>query len=388
MIYEIIYANRERGYDLYDQSPGFPAGYLSQVRTVCGRLCGQTASDYHAEHYACLPLDQNTCLLAVIVRQPEGNAGEKRAHSMVLAFLADREDTSILLGSPAKLFAAMKKAAKKHLSFEGSPLDLYETPLSFLEEAGSALPASRVPSESLQQALAMAVLYAGGEKAGQVMISLQEAAAGPECLIWLLPMVPSDIRSALSFHTGIRSAQEGVGCILKFCSDRDYQLMQRTGFDGGERTVLSHWSGGKFTCNDPAAREKAGLLLPCLSQDSGRRTWPALQRQAGIAEEEKTTVRQRGNESMNKQAKADRPSTGAAVLSILIEAALCIGLLAALYLGLKYMISLTLSQSGSYVIVSAAAVSQTALCIVCLTAGFLLGLLVSHLIATLKKLRS
>lgn len=91
---------------------------------------------------------------------------------------------------------------------------------------------------------------------------------------------------------------------------------------------------------------------------------------------------------MNRQTKTDRPSAGVAALSILMEVLLCTGILAGLYLGLKHMISLTLSQSGSYVIVSAAAVSQTALCIVCLCAGFLLGVLVSHMVSTLKKLRS
>lgn len=220
MIYEIIYANRDRGYDLYDRSPGFPTEYLSEIRTVCGRLCGQGTPDNYARHFAFLPLTGNMCLFAVIIRQPRGNAGEKRAHSMVLNLVCSNEDAAFLLGRPAFLFSAMENAAKEDLASSGSVLPVYETPEELLSLSGEIQRPSRIPAESLQKVLLMSLFYAGEGKPGQVMISLQEPSAAPECLCWLLPMVPEEVRPRLSFHTGIQTASEGIGCILKFCTEK------------------------------------------------------------------------------------------------------------------------------------------------------------------------
>ena len=51
------------------------------------------------------------------------------------------------------------------------------------------------------------------------------------------------------------------------------------------------------------------------------------------------------------------------------------------------MLSVTLSQSGSYVIVQAEAVRKAVVGLVCLAAGFFLGILVSHIASGLKRLR-
>lgn len=388
MIYEIIYANRERGYDLYDRSPGFPTECLSEIRTVCGRLCGQGSWDTSGRHFAFLPLSGDMCLLAVIIRQPKGNAGEKRAHSMVLNLVTDRQDAAYLLGRSRALFSAMENAAEKDLSAPGSLLPVYETPEDLLALSGMIREASRVPNGSLQKALLMSLFYAGGGRPGQVMISLRDPAGAEECLNWLLPMVPEEIRTRLSFHTGIQTASEGIGCILKFCSEKDYARMQSTGFDGGERAVLSHWALQKLTCNDSPVLEKASRLAPVLSKDTGSLSWSALLERAGI-EEESTSVNERGNEKMSSRSqKNTRPSAGALIAAILIEAVLFAALLAGLGFGLKYMLSVTLSQSGSYIIVQAAAVKKTVVGAVCLAAGFLLGVLAAHIASGLKRLRS
>ncbi|MBQ4304223.1 MAG: hypothetical protein II774_06980 [Lachnospiraceae bacterium] len=387
MIYEIIYANRDRGYDLYDRSPGFPTEYLSEIRTVCGRLCGQGTPDNYARHFAFLPLTGNMCLFAVIIRQPRGNAGEKRAHSMVLNLVCSNEDAAFLLGRPAFLFSAMENAAENDLSSSGSVLPVYETPEDLLSLSGEIRRPSRIPAESLQKVLLMSLFYAGEGKPGQVMISLQEPSAAPECLCWLLPMVPEEVRPRLSFHTGIQTASEGIGCILKFCTEKDYALMQRTGFDGGERAVLSHWAGGRLTCNDRPVLDRASRLAPFLSEDTGSSTWSFLLERAGI-EDESTSLRERGNEKMTTRSqKNGRPSAGALIAAILIEAVLCALLLGGLAAGFKYMLSVTLSQSGSYVIVQAEAVRKAVVGLVCLAAGFFLGILVSHIASGLKRLR-
>lgn len=387
MIYEIIYANRERGYDLYDRSPGFPSECLSEIRTVCGRLCGQGSRDVSGMHYAFLPLSGDMCLFAVIIRQPRGNAGEKRAHSMVLNLVCSREDAALLLGKPAALFSAMKASAEEDLNSSGSLLPVHESAEDLLARSGVTGKAARIPTESLQKALLMSLVYAGEGKPGQVMVSVQDPSAAQECLIWLLPVVPGEVRASLSFHTGIQTASEGLGCILKFCSEKDYAQMQRTGFDGGERAVLSHWAGGRLTCSDSPVLEKASRLLPVLSGSSGDLSWSRLLEQAGI-EEENTSLSERGNEKMSRSQKNSRPSTGALIAAVLIESVLCAVLLGGLFLGLKYMLSVTLSQSGSYVIVQAAAIKKTVVAAVSLTAGFLLGILVSHISSGLRRLRS
>lgn len=386
MIYEIIYANRDRGYDLYDRSPGFPTEYLPEIRTACTRLCGRGTWEDYARHYAFLPLSGGMCLFSVIIRQPRGNAGEKRAHSMVLNLVLDRDDAAVLLGRPALLFSAAEKAAEKDLDGRGSLLPVYETPEDLLSLSGPAPRPARIPSGSLQTALIMSLIYAGEGKSGQVMVSLREPSAAPECLNWLLPMVPEEVRPRLSFHTGIQTASEGIGCILKFCSEKDYALMQGTGFDGGERAVLNHWAGGRLTCNDSPVQEKASRLAPFLSEETGSSSWSSLLERAGL-EEESASVNERGNGKMNTRQKNSRPSLGGQIAAILIEAVIAGALLLGLALGLKYMLSVTLSQSGSYVIVQAAAVKKTVLGAVCLAAGFLLGILASRIASGLKRLR-
>lgn len=388
MIYEIIYANRERGYDLYDRSPGFPTEYLSEIRTVCGRLCGQGTSDSYGRHFAFMPLSGDMCLFAVIIRQPRGNAGEKRAHSMVLNLVCGREDAALLLSRPSFLFSALENAADKDLKTAGSLLPVYESASDLPADSAKAGKASRIPPASLQKALLMSLFYAGDSRPGQVMISLQDPADARECLNWLLPQIPADVRTRLSFHTGIQTAPEGIGCILKFCSEKDYSRMQRSGFDGGERAVLSHWAGGRLTCNDAPVMEKAGRLASVLSESAGSDSWSSLLEKAGI-EEENTSLNERGNRKMSTRTqKSSRPSAGLLIISILIEALLCAALVGGLCLGFKYMLSVTLSQSGSFVIVQAAAIKKTVLCAVCLTAGFLLGVLASRIVSGLKWLRS
>jgi len=387
MIYEIIYANRDRGYDLYDRSPGFPTEYLAEIRTVCGRLCGQGTSDDYARRFAFLPLAGGMCLFAVIIRQPKGNAGEKRAHSMVLNLLCSREDAAFLLGRTARLFSALENAADKDLASSGSLLPVYEGPEELLSLSGELSKPSRIPADSLQKALLMSLFYAAEGKSGQVMVSLQEPSAAPECLCWLLPMVPEEIRPRLSFHTGIQTASEGIGCILKFCAEKDYALMQRTGFDGGERAVLSHWAGGRLNCSDRPVLEKAARLAPLLSEDTGSSTWPLLLERAGI-EDESTSLRERGNEKMTSRSqKNGRSSTDHLMAAIVFEAVVGGVLLLGLAFGLKYMLSVTLSQSGSYVIVQAEAVRKTVVGLVCLAAGFVLGVLASLITSGLKRLR-
>ena len=85
--------------------------------------------------------------------------------------------------------------------------------------------------------------------------------------------------------------------------------------------------------------------------------------------------------------KNGRPSAGALIAAILIEAVLCALLLGGLAAGFKYMLSVTLSQSGSYVIVQAEAVRKAVVGLVCLAGGFFLGILVSHIASGLKRLR-
>ena len=85
--------------------------------------------------------------------------------------------------------------------------------------------------------------------------------------------------------------------------------------------------------------------------------------------------------------KNGRPSAGAFIAVILFESILCAALLIGLGFGFKYMLSVTLSQSGNYVIVQAEAVRKTVVGLICLAAGFLLGLLASHLTSGLKRLR-
>ncbi len=76
MIHEIIYANRERGYDLYEQSPEFPEQYLPEIRRICGSLSSTASAGPRDTALRYSPLDVEYSLFTVLFTQSGGNRQE------------------------------------------------------------------------------------------------------------------------------------------------------------------------------------------------------------------------------------------------------------------------------------------------------------------------
>ena len=61
------------------------------------------------------------------------------------------------------------------------------------------------------------------------------------------------------------------------------------------------------------------------------------------------------------------------------------GLLAALFLGARWLIRLVPEKGGQYLVISVADIRTLTLCVVCLLAGFLLGILASGIVRFLNR---
>ena len=141
MIHEIIYANRERGYDLYEQSPEFPEQYLPEIRRICGSLSSTASAGPRDTALRYSPLDDEYGLFTVLFTQSGGNRHEARAHYIGVSFLADRQDTDLLLRECSTYLPLLTQTALRDLRIGTGSLPLRESAALLQAADGDPAPA-------------------------------------------------------------------------------------------------------------------------------------------------------------------------------------------------------------------------------------------------------
>ncbi len=403
MIHEIIYANRERGYDLYEQSTGFPEQYLPEIRRICGSLSSTASAGPRDTALRYSPLDDEYGLFTVLFTQSGGNRHEARAHYIGVSFLADRQDTDLLLRECSTYLPLLTQTALRDLRAGTGSLPLRESAALLQAADGDPEPAMSPPpaevlEDQMETALWMAAAYTSGHiSQGQVLIIPgPDTPPVPDLLSRILPFIPEDNRRRLSFHTDLQAASEGVGCILKFCTASGFLNMKENGFEGGERTPVSHWLNGHLTAYDPAALQAAESLERASGADltdpslfdracRGLPLKKALEKQSGGRDSSDRNRHKKVKDPANMNDMKKTASPGRSPALLITQILLSAGLLAALFLGARWLIRLVPEKGGQYLVISVADIRTLTLCAVCLLSGFLLGLLAAGIVRFLNR---
>lgn len=388
MIHTIIYANRERGYDLYDRSPDFPERALPAVRSVCERMCSPRPCREERPRIRFAPAAEDSYLLTACISQPDGNRGESRGHHTGVSFLMDREDADALLDAPARTMRAASVLTGGLLSGDEEPVALSAE--EFLDYSPD--PASFVspPEPAMQKALLMAAWYAASPaRQGQVMAVSRDGKEEAEaCIAWLLSVLPPDVRRRLSFHTGILSAAEGSGTFLKFASPSRFSAMKARDFEGGDKTALALYAEGGLTSYDPLADKAADRLVSFIGKEDLKAVCCRAKDQTkaflAVADGKITgPLASGGNSSMesrkNRKEHKKRSVLPALSLQLITAALTCLLILAMA----RRLITLTLDKGGQYLVLSLVDVRTLILCGACLAIGMVLGSLLTLVIRTL-----
>jgi len=241
----VIYANRERGYDFYESTPGFPDGYRSAVRAVCGALA---EPDGLSSDTACLrwaPLDGSAGLLSVIFRFPHGNADQRRGHNAAVNFLLDQEEADRFFAAPLSLRQeAALRLAMALCSLRGQLPDDDELSSRLLVPfTGRRKPDP--PERKAEMLMLSAAFRADGGQ--QFYLACDEE--GESLLESVLWAIPPRLRRTVSFHTGILSAAESKGICLNLCTPETLSRLCAAGFSGGglsDKYGLSLQDGNTF----------------------------------------------------------------------------------------------------------------------------------------------
>lgn len=390
MIHAIIYANRDRGYDLYDRSPGFPEQDLPAVRRASELMCSARPVREDRARIRFCPTDGGRYLLTTCISQPEGNKGESRGHHTGVTFLMNASDADRLLEEPERALDAAR--ARMEALLEGSERPARMKAEDFLE-AGSGPEKVSVPGEALQRALLMAAWYAAAPgKQGQVMIvSGQDEESPDACLGWLCRILPPDLRRLLTFHTGILTAAEGSGTVLKFADPASFSSMKARDFEGGDRTALALFSAGELTSFDQRADKAADRLLAFASKKDLKGTCLRARDQTkaflSIADgKEPEMPAGQGDRTMESRKNRKEHRRGSLLPALLLQVLTCALALTGLFFMVRKVLDLTLDKGGEYLLLSLGDARTLILCGGCLAAGVVLGVLLTLLIQTLSRL--
>ena len=215
MIKAIIFANRQRGYDLYEESLGFPQKYKADIHSLCNRAGTKIDSEASlALRYA--PLNDRF-LLQVIFRFPRGNEDQSRAHHAVVSFLMDTHGADAFFRLP---FAAAaenaKQLAQKLLQQSRNAEALAEDLTGYLLTPAAACKIPPVSRDALH------ALWYGARQSSENPIRTQLFfASDSPCepiLMQLLETMPQKLRKYLRFSTNINTGGDAAGVTLSFGS--------------------------------------------------------------------------------------------------------------------------------------------------------------------------
>ena len=211
MIQAIIYANRGRFY-LFERTPGFPDAFTEDIYRICGSFTSGDGSCTTALRYQ--PL-RDHYLLSVIFRLPNGNADERRPHSMAVNFLMDRQDADDFFAAPFTDAAHRAiQAADKLLSFRDQPLptDVCQSLIS-ADQTATHGQASDIPLPLLLTGMSYG-MYANIS----LQLFLQTAHSPVAALHNLIHFLPPKLRRELRFHTDCLAAAESHDITICFSS--------------------------------------------------------------------------------------------------------------------------------------------------------------------------
>ena len=172
--------------------------------------------------------------------------------------------------------------------------------------------------------------------------------------------------------------------------------MKENGFEGGERTPVSHWLNGRLTAYDPAALQAAESLEKASGADltdpalfdracRGLPLKKALEKQSGGRNSSDRNKHKKTKDPANMNDLKNTASRGRSPAFLITQILLSAGLLAALFLGARWLIRLVPEKGGQYLVISVADIRTLTLCVVCLLAGFLLGILASGIVRFLNR---
>lgn len=215
MIKAIIFANRQRGYDLYEESAGFPQKYKADIHSLCNRAGTKIDGDASvALRYA--PLD-DCFLLQVILRFPRGNEDQSRAHHTVVSFLMDAHGADAFFRLPfAGAAENAKRLAQELLRQSRDAEALAEDLTGYLLTPVTAYKAPPVSKNAL------CALWYGAQQGGKTPLRTQLFLAsdtpGESILTQFLELMPQKLRKHLRFSTNINTGGDAAGVTLSFGS--------------------------------------------------------------------------------------------------------------------------------------------------------------------------
>ena len=238
MIHAIVFANRERGNQLYERTPEFPDDAASDILELCNslRTSGSVCETAPVLRYQ--PLGKYY-LLSVIQRMKLGGGAEIRAHAICVSFLMDGRAAERFFRIPFPIAAqAATETAQKLLTYRNTFLPR--------EICGRLLQPQAENTPLLLSETPLPILMAGASYALDPQLTkqlfLQSSRPAVDELHNLLLVLPPPLRKEISFHTGCISAGECQNLGICYCQEGTLKNMLASDFAGGPPTTKFWYS--------------------------------------------------------------------------------------------------------------------------------------------------
>lgn len=271
MIKAIVYANRHRGFDLYEESLGFPTQYKSEIYTLSNLASGFLHDGpLTALRYAAL---QDRFLLQVILRFPDGNEEQSRPHHQVVSFLMETEDADALFAIPFTAVAGNAKHLAQTLLQKCKGADSLPEDLTAQLLADHTSVRKKEPSSALMNALWFGACQCGGPLTTQLFFATDDPAE--PVLARLLDSLPPKLRKNLSFHTSITGGSDATGTVLHFTTTNGLARLREDGYAACPRANKYYYELHTGSNNLPREQmDRLGTARAALSRCEDRELLP------------------------------------------------------------------------------------------------------------------
>ena len=250
VVHASVYANRDRGFDLYEQTEGFPEKLRSKILSVSGEIAATNPADpCTALRFA--PLEDRY-LFSVIFREPQGNADQARAHHIIVHFLLEGSSADLLLSHPFTAVAERAMELARRIVGLRNCFLPKEWTASLLNPPHPAPPGRILsPERNLLLLMGAAGFWCSHSPLRhQAYIAASETDAVSH-IRDVMMRLPLRLRKTLSFHTGLCSAPESREIALNFCSEETLDRLMADGY-AGAASSNKYW----YRCRDNSMSER------------------------------------------------------------------------------------------------------------------------------------
>ena len=250
VVHASVYANRDRGFDLYEQTEGFPEKLRSKILSVSGEIAATNPADpCTALRFA--PLEDRY-LFSVIFREPQGNADQARAHHIIVHVLLEGSSADLLLSHPFTAVAERAMELARRIVGLRNCFLPKEWTASLLNPPHPAPPGRILsPERNLLLLMGAAGFWCSHSPLRhQAYIAASETDAVSH-IRDVMMRLPLRLRKTLSFHTGLCSAPESREIALNFCSEETLDRLMADGY-AGAASSNKYW----YRCRDNSMSER------------------------------------------------------------------------------------------------------------------------------------